>query len=472
MDTTYDVRMHKTDVYEGKRGNTYYVRWNVAGKAWKEPFKNSTLAESFRSELVAASRKGEAFDIETGRPVSMRRTKIDQPWYTFACKYADLKWPRSAGTTRRTNAEALTKVTIAMISTGKGRPDGKLLRRALNRWAFNTNRRTSSECPMEIRNTLKWIENHTRNVSTLARPEILRPVLDSLTLRLDGKQGAPSVVNRQRKVFSASLWYAVELKILNDNPIPALKWTPPKTTQAIDRRCVANPVQVRTLLNAVREGRCGDRLVAFFGCLYYTGLRPEEAVGLYKHNLALPKKGWGEILLDEAEPYAGKDWTDDGTNRERRPLKQRAVGEGRSVPCPPELTALLHEHIERFGYAPDGRLFTGERNKTELPKGTINRAWREARASVVTPEVYNSPLAATPYDLRHACISLWIQAGVPPATAAKWAGHSIEILFRIYAAWLSGSEQALRKNIEHAYGQGESENLGTYSAQTPDHDRK
>ena len=64
MDTTYDVRIWKTDTYRGKRGNTYYVRWGVSGKPWKEPFKNSTLADSFRSELVSAARKGEAFNIE------------------------------------------------------------------------------------------------------------------------------------------------------------------------------------------------------------------------------------------------------------------------------------------------------------------------------------------------------------------------------------------------------------------------
>jgi integrase len=377
------------------------------------------------------------------------------PWYVFACRFADLKWPGSAATTRRTNAEALAKVTIAMISGTKGKPDDKVLRHALHRRAFNFKRRNSSDCPTDVRRTLQWVERNTHNVSKLADPEILRPVLAAIGLRLDGKPAAPSVVNRQRKVFSASLWYAVELKLLQDNPIPALKRTPVRVSQAIDKRSVANPVQVRTLLSAVEDGPCGDRLVAFFACIYFAGLRPEEAVGLGKHNLALPAAGWGEIHLDGAEPYAGSDWTDDGGNRDRRrQLKQREVGEGRTVPCPPELTALLHKHIQRFGFGPDGRLFVGERNKTELPKGTINRAWRQARQAVFSPEVYASPLAARPYDLRHACISLWIVAGVDPATAAKWAGQSIEILFRTYAAWLSGQEKALRKNIEDAYGGG------------------
>lgn len=75
---------------------------------------------------------------------------------------------------------------------------------------------------------------------------------------------------------------------------------------SVDRRSVANPVQVRTLLNAVREQpRSGERLVAFFGCLYYAALRPEEAVALTKHNLSLPTEGWGELNLDGAESYVG-----------------------------------------------------------------------------------------------------------------------------------------------------------------------
>ena len=69
-------------------------------------------------------------------------------------------------------------------------------------------------------------------------------------------------------------------------------------------------MQARTLLNAVREQRrSGPRLVAFFGCLNFAALRPEEAVALAKHNLSLPDKGWGELHLDTAEPHAGKEWT-------------------------------------------------------------------------------------------------------------------------------------------------------------------
>jgi integrase len=305
---------------------------------------------------------------------------------------------------------------------------------------------------LNVRNALRWIQGHVHNVSALSNPEILRAALDRLAVRLDGRMGAPSVVSRHRRIFNTAIEYAVELKILAANPIPKLKWTVPKVSMAVDRRSVANPVQARTLLNAVREGRNGARLVAFFGCLYFAALRPEEAAALRKRNLSLPKEGRGELHLDRAEPHAGREWTDSGQNRDDRQLKQRAVGEGRIVPCPPELTALLQEHIGRFGFGDDGRLFRGARNRSELPRGTINRAWKEARRAAFTPEVCESPLAATPYDLRHAAVSTWLNGGVPAADIGNWAGHSVEILLKIYAKCLDGSAALLRKRVQAALG--------------------
>lgn len=454
MDTTYDVRIWSTETYEGKRGNTYYVRWSVGGKPRKEPFKTKALADGFRSELVSGARKGEAFDMESGRPLSMQRTTRDMSWYDFACAYVDLKWPRVAATTRRTHAEALTTVTTSMFTTTRGKPDDKVIRKALYRWGFNTAHRDDENCPREIREALRWVAAHTRPVSALAKPEVLRAVLDGLTVKLDGTPAAPSVVSRKRKILGATVEYAVERKLLGGNPIPALKWKPPKTTHAIDRRSVVNPTQARRLLEAVREQqRSGPRLVAFFGCLYFAGLRPEEAVSLKKQNLSLPDKGWGELHLERAEPYAGKEWTDSGKNRDDRQLKQRARGETRTVPCCPELTALLHEHIETFGIAPDGRIFRGERNNEELPKLTIVRAWKRARMAAFTELVAASPLAKTPYDLRHAAVSTWLNAGVPATQVAEWAGHSVEVLLKIYAKCLDGGAEELLKRVQVALEQ-------------------
>jgi hypothetical protein len=70
----------------------------------------------------------------------------------------------------------------------------------------------------------------------------------------------------------------------------------------------------------------------------------------------------------------------------------------------------------------------------ELPDITIRRAWTVARGEALTEEEQASPLAKRICDLRHPCLSLWLNAGVPPTQVAAWAGHSVEVVLRIYAS--------------------------------------
>jgi hypothetical protein len=83
------------------------------------------------------------------------------------------------------------------------------------------------------------------------------------------------------------------------------------------------------------------------------------------------------------------------------------------VPCHPALTRYLRWHIAEFGTAPDGRLFRGERGG-DLSESVYQRTWQGARLLTFTPAVAKSPLAGRPYDLRHACLSTWLNGGVDP----------------------------------------------------------
>jgi hypothetical protein len=80
--------------------------------------------------------------------------------------------------------------------------------------------------------------------------------------------------------------------------------------------------------------------------------------------------------------------------------------------------------------------------------------WRLARAEVFPPAVLAWPLAKTPYDLRHAAVSTWLNGGVPPAEVAAWAGHSVEILLKIYAKCIDGGTELLRRRVQTALGHG------------------
>ena len=59
-----------------------------------------------------------------------------------------------------------------------------------------------------------------------------------------------------------------------------------------------------------------------------------------------------------------------------------------------------------------------------------------------------SPLARRPYDLRHAAVSTWLNAGVPATQVAEWAGHSVAVLLQIYAKCLAGQDETARKRID------------------------
>ena len=277
-------------------------------------------------------------------------------------------------------------------------------------------------------------------------------MLDQATGRLDGKTAAASTARRHRTVLANAMDYAVELGLLDTNLIRALKWTAPKVSGQVDRRCVVNRDRREPCLRqCAPQQPSGPRLVAFFAVMYYAGLRPEEAINLGRDNVILSPgvwdeesqqwqdppedEDWGELHIRTATPDAGGEWTDDGSPRERRQLKHRAKGDSRIAPVHPELTRLLRDHMTQFGTAPDGRLFGGVRGG-ELPTITYRRAWIKAREAALTAIEQGSPLARRPYDLRHACLSTWLNGGVYPTQVAEWAGHSVDVLLRTTpSAW-------------------------------------
>jgi integrase len=375
--TTYDARVYRTEVYKGKAVTTYHVRWKVGGKLWREGFRTAAQADSFRSALLTAARKGEVFSLTTGMPVAWERTKAATTWYEFACLYVDMKWKLASAKYHKDIARALTAATPAMLAEARGRPDDACIRRALVRWGFNTKQR--SEPPGEVAEVLGWVAGNSAPVSALAEAATARRMLDQATGRLDGKTAAASTARRNRTILANAMDYAIELGLLEMNPIRRIKWTMPKVSSQVDRRAVVNPRQARALLEAVRAQQpSGPRLVTFFAVMYYAGLRPEEAINLRRDNVILPPQerngdeDWGELHLRNATPDAGGEWTDDGSVREMRQLKHRAEGDIRVVPTHPELTRLLRDHLANFATAADGRLFDGVRGG-ELPTITYRR---------------------------------------------------------------------------------------------------
>ncbi|WP_282957414.1 tyrosine-type recombinase/integrase [Streptomyces griseorubiginosus] len=260
---------------------------------------------------------------------------------------------------------------------------------------------------------------------------------------------------RRRRALNTAVEYAIERKLPTENPLAALKKVKSSSSDRVHPRLLVNKKQAAQLLAAVSyvgtwDRKKGRRLVGFYAVMYFAGPRPSEAVGLRKADCFLPEKGWGVLTLRDTHPVSGKQWTDSGERHDKRGLKSRAVNEDRRVPIPPPLVAMLSAHLEEFGTAKDGRLFTNERGGP-VGSSTYWRVWRDARKYGLPPELQASILGGRPYDLRHTCITTWLNAGVPVAEVARRVGNSPEVIHRVYEECIYGQEEAMNEKIEKEF---------------------
>jgi len=72
----------------------FEVRRRVAGCDRSRSFMTRALADSYRAELIRATRKGAGFDPATGEPAAWAAPEpTTVTWYQHAVAYAQMKWP-------------------------------------------------------------------------------------------------------------------------------------------------------------------------------------------------------------------------------------------------------------------------------------------------------------------------------------------------------------------------------------------
>ena len=134
-----------------------------------------------------------------------------------------MKWPDLAAKSRRSTAESLTTITVALTGPHRRFPDPG----ALFGYAFSPGR-ASQAVPAEITRALDWIAKASVPVAALEEPDTVRAALNACARRLDGRPAAATTTRRKRAVFANALGYAVERRLL-----PASLWVP--TTYATRR---------------------------------------------------------------------------------------------------------------------------------------------------------------------------------------------------------------------------------------------
>ncbi|MGW8797785.1 hypothetical protein ACWGN9_11910 [Streptomyces sp. NPDC055775] len=135
-------------------------------------------------------------------------------------------------------------------------------------------------------------------------------------------------------------------------------------------------------------------------------------------------------------------------------MKHRARRAVRPVPIPPVLVAILRAHLDTFGTTAEGRLVSAVRGGP-IRSQEYGAVWKEARRKALSAAQVVSPLAAIPYDLRHACVSFWLRSGVSLAETARRTGQSVAVLQRYYAKVLDGEEAKMNALIEQGLAEHE-----------------
>ena len=459
-ESTFQVQFWRLTKRTG-RSRPWGVRWRTAGREHSEWYATKALAESFRSELVRAGRAGEAFDVATGLPPSLTRKRGVRTFLELAVAYVDHIWPTAPPNSRRAAVVNLAAITPKFVRPLEHGPDETDLQRLASTHVLPPPRRGEALSP-EDGAVVSWLRRASRPATDLADSLALSALLHDLGTAADGRATTSSTLDKRRAVLHRVAGYAVDTGVLAANPVTGRRTGTAQVIGGVDPRVVINPAQARQLLAAVTyvsghrrtERDRGWRLRAFFACLYYAGLRPGEAQQLRDTDAKLPAAGWGELVLfGSLTGVSGEHYNDGLRDPDARPLKRRRREAVRRVPAPPALVAILREHLERYGVAPDGRLFPALTTGGRIRESVYTRTWKQAREIGLSPTQAASPLAARPYDLRHAALSSWLNAGVPPTEVAERAGHSVKVLLSVYAACLDGERDTYNARISRLLGE-------------------
>jgi integrase len=187
--------------------------------------------------------------------------------------------------------------------------------------------------------------------------------------------------------------------------------------------------------------------MAFCACMYYAALRPAEVVGLRRQDCHLPKTGWGHLTLEKSRPEVNRRWTYGNSAHGERGLKhpgRRRYAQRAHPARAGRHSQRAYQHLRRR----TGR--AGLQQRPRPPRRLRRHQRCLGRSSHPGPGPRPGRLAPGRTPLRHAAVSLWLNAGVPATDVAERAGHSVEVLLRVYAKCLDDGEDTANTRIDAA----------------------
>jgi integrase len=245
-----------------------------------------------------------------------------------------------------------------------------------------------------------------------------------------GRALAPSTVEKAGHLLSKFLQWAMDTRRIPHNPVRGAKW--PAKTQI--SKWTLDPEGVRQLADVIDQ-----RFAALVIFLAFTGLRIGEALAVRVADVDLAKR---EVTVSRRLYDLGGHHDFDGP---------KTTAGTRIVPMPRLVVEAVADHIVARGLRFEQPLFPAPRGGY-IRYGDFRRTyWNPAieALGLVERTLEGRPRRFTVHQLRKTAITVWVDAGVPPETAAAWAGHTdVRILYTFYKDRKAEVERAAVANVD------------------------
>ncbi|MGL5631898.1 MAG: Arm DNA-binding domain-containing protein [Azovibrio sp.] len=182
------------------------------------------------------------------------------------------------------------------------------------------------------------------------------------------------------------------------------------------------------------KNRCDPRVFAYFQWMFYTGMRPEEAIAIRWSDIDWNKK---VVRVQRVRTFKGSERDGSKTHSERDvDLFPQALE---------ALTTMKHYTAMLNGHKPTSRVASTDVFQNPL----TNRPWHDERSQRDTywkPTLkYLGIRQRRAYNTRHTFATVALMAGVPPAYIASQLGHSVKMLLERYARWIPGNDSGFAR---------------------------
>ena len=111
-----DVAVYSVQRRTGARNKRpWIVRWSLNGRQRSRAFRIKPEAERYRSALLVAQQRGEAFDTDTGEPVTWQPLADEVRAHEWARRWIAEQWPEWAPRTRTSAVEAVSRLLPLLV---------------------------------------------------------------------------------------------------------------------------------------------------------------------------------------------------------------------------------------------------------------------------------------------------------------------------------------------------------------------